>query len=80
MSTARQLEFIKFLRNVGEPSGLQAIIATHSPLLKAYPGARLLRIVRDRLEPIRLEETDHFNMLREFCADSETFVAQALAD
>ena len=78
LSPARQLEFMKFLRRTGEASGFQAIIATHSPLLMAYPGAKLLRIGKYGLEPVRLEDTDHFRMLRDFCADPGSFIELAL--
>src|SRR5271168_976905 len=74
LSPVRQLEFMRFLRCVGEKLGFQAIFATHSPLLMAYPGAKLLRIGKYGLEPIRLEDTDHFHMLREFCADPGSFI------
>ncbi len=49
-------------------------MATHSPILMAYPNARLLRLSKYGLEPIRLEDTDHFRMMREFCLDPHTFV------
>jgi predicted ATPase len=74
LSPTRQLEFMKFLRRAGTRAGFQVIMATHSPLLMAYPGAQLLRLTRDGLEPIRLIETDHFRLLREFCEDPEGFV------
>ena len=80
LSTARQLEFMKFLRRVGESLGFQAIIATHSPLLMAYHGAKLMRIGKYALEPIRLEDTDHFNLLRDFCADPASFIELALSE
>ena len=76
LSPSRQLEFMRHLA-LREPE-IQLIIATHSPLLMAWPGARLLRIEKDRLTPIRLEDADHFKLMREFCADPKGFMAQAL--
>jgi predicted ATPase len=52
---------------------------TESPLLMACPGAKLLRIGNGGLAPVGLEETEHFNLLREFCADPPAFVATVLA-
>jgi len=55
-------------------------MATHSPILMAYPGARLLRITKYGLDPVRLEETDHFRLWREFCLDPAAFVQAALEE
>ena len=58
-----------------EKSGIiQVIMATHAPILMAYPGARLLRLTKDGLAPVTLEETDHFRLMREFSADPKRFV------
>jgi predicted ATPase len=58
-----------------DASGIcQVIMATHAPILMAYPGARLLRLTKYGLEPVTLEETDHFRLIREFCADPAAFV------
>ena len=57
-----------------------AVMATHSPLLMAYPGASLLRLTKSGLEPVRLEDTDHFRLLREFCADPTAFVEAMAQD
>ena len=50
------------------------VMATHSPMLMAYPGARLLRLSKYGLEPVTVEQTDHYKVMREFCADPETFI------
>jgi predicted ATPase len=48
-------------------------------MLMAYPGARLLRLTKYALEPVRVEETDHFRLMREFCQDPAGFVEGAIA-
>ena len=53
-------------------------MATHSPILMAYPAARLLKLSKYGLEPIVVQDTDHYRMLREFCADPTTFVDSLL--
>jgi predicted ATPase len=55
-------------------------MATHSPVLMAYPGARLLRLSKYGLEPVTVEQTDHFKVMREFCTDPASFVAGVLAE
>ena len=56
----------------------QIIMATHSPMLMAYPNARLLRLSKSGLEPVTIEETDHYKVMREFCADPVAFVQSAM--
>lgn len=79
LSPARQLRLLRLLRRMDESRHCQVIMATHSPLLMAYPGARLLRLDRQSLAPVRLVDTDHFRLLSEFYADPEGFVEEALA-
>jgi predicted ATPase len=74
LSPSRQIEFLKLLRAMERSTICQVIMATHSPLLMAYPGARLLSLTRGGLEPIRVEDTEHYRTLREFCADPAGFV------
>jgi predicted ATPase len=47
----------------------QVIMATHAPILMALPGARLLRLGKYGLEPVTLEDTDHYRLMREFILD-----------
>jgi predicted ATPase len=49
-------------------------MATHSPMLMAYPNATLLRLAKDGLEPVTLQETDHYKVMREFFVDPAGFV------
>ena len=74
LSPNRQIEFLKLLRRMEESSHCQEIMATHSPILMAYPGATLLRLAKYGLEPVTLWATDHFRVMREFCADPAGFV------
>ena len=74
LSPTRQIEFLKLLRLMDRSGVSQVVMATHSPMLMAYPNARLLRLTKYGLEPVALEETDHFRLMREFCADPIGFV------
>jgi predicted ATPase len=58
----------------------QVIMATHSPLLMAYPGARLLQLTKEGLAPVRVEDTEHYRAMREFWADPEGFVGEVLGE
>ena len=69
LSMSRQFEFLKLLRRMQQGGQSQVIMATHSPILMALPDARLLRLEKYGLMPVRLEETDHYRMMREFILD-----------
>jgi predicted ATPase len=69
LSPTRQFEFLKLLHRMNAEAMTQVILATHSPIIMALPGARLLRIDRGGFEPVRLEDTDHFRLLRAFTSD-----------
>lgn len=78
LSPRRQLELLAILAEVQLSAVSQVIMATHSPILMAVPGATLLQIGRRGLQPVTLLETDHFRLYQDFIADPEDFVAQAL--
>jgi len=80
LSPARQIEFLKLLRRMDESTICQVVMATHSPLLMAYPNARLLRLSKSGLEPVTVKETDHYRIMREFCDDPAAFVQAAIAE
>ena len=44
----------------------QFIIATHSPILLAYPRARIYQFSESGINEIRYEDTDHYSVTREF--------------
>lgn len=69
LSIVRQFDFLKLLHRLQAAGNAQVILATHAPVLMALPGARLLRIDRHGLEPVALEQTDHYRLLREFILD-----------
>jgi predicted ATPase len=74
LSPARQMEFLKLMRRMDQSGHCQIIMATHSPVLMAYPDARLLRLSKYGLDPVTVKETDHYKVMREFCADPAGFV------
>ena len=80
LSPTRQVAFLKLLRRMEQSGVCQVIMATHAPMLMAYPGARLLRLSKYGLEPVTVEETDHYRLMREFCADPATFIAAMMEE
>ena len=80
LSPARQIEFLKLMGRMEVSQNCQIIMATHSPMLMAYPNARLLRLSKYGLESVTIEQTDHYKVMREFCADPAGFVQAAMED
>jgi predicted ATPase len=80
LSPARQIEFLKLLQMMDRSARCQVIMATHSPVLMAYPNATLLRLTKYGLEPTTVEQTDHYKALREFFDDPRGFVEAAIGE
>ena len=78
LSPARQMEFLKLMRRMDTSGNCQIIMATHSPMLMAYPKARLLRLTKYGLDPVTVKETDHYKVMREFSDDPAGFVEAAI--
>jgi predicted ATPase len=80
LSPSRQIEFLKLLRMMDNSGHCQVIMATHSPMLMAYPDATLLRLSKYGLEPTTVEQTDHYKSLREFFEDPRGFVEAVIGE
>jgi predicted ATPase len=78
LSPVRQIEFLKLLRRM--ESSCQVIMATHSPFIMAFPGARLLRLSERGLKVATLEATDDYRLLLGFCTNPREFVRVALEE
>jgi predicted ATPase len=52
----------------------QFIIATHSPIIMAYPNAHILQLGNEGLAPIKYEETEHLRVMREFIKRPDYFL------
>ena len=78
LSPNRQFDFLKLLRRMQQGGQSQVIVATHAPILMALPNASLLRMGKYGLEPVTLEETEHYRIMREFTGDPHGFVEAML--
>ena len=80
LSPKRQLDLVRLLTEIQTTARAQVILATHSPLLMAVPGARLLEATRFGFLERRYTETAHFKLYRAFTADPDGFIQAALDD
>jgi predicted ATPase len=77
LSPARQMAALVRIHDlVGE--GSQFVIATHSPILMAYPNAMILAVGENGLAPIRYEETEHYTITRRFLNDPSGMLEKLL--
>ena len=60
--------------------GSQFIIATHSPILLAYPRARILQFDAAGITELRYEDTEHYTVTRDFLNHHPKRLEQLLAD
>jgi predicted ATPase len=80
LSPIRQTDLLAILAQVQTTALSQVIMATHSPLLMALPGARILQITRFGLDEVDFRQTGHFRLYESFIRDPEGMIAKALAD
>lgn len=60
--------------------GSQFIIATHSPILLAYPNAKILLFDQAGISEVAYEDTEHYAITRDFLNHYERRLQQLLGD
>jgi len=73
LSPLRVLSLISLLKSLVE-DGAQLIIATHSPILMAFPDAEILLFEGDSITPTAYEDLDHVRLTKAFLNDPESFL------
>lgn len=68
LSPQRQLAMLSRLHDLVE-DGSQFVIATHSPILMAYPNALIYACGARGIHPIGYEETEHYRVMHDFIAN-----------
>jgi predicted ATPase len=71
LSPQRQLSFPRIIHDLATPRHAQFLVATHSPILLAYPGAVIFDLDRDSIQPISYQETKHYLITRDFLNSPE---------
>lgn len=68
LSPQRQLAMLCRLHDLVEQQS-QFIIATHSPILMAYPNATIYECGERGIHPVAYEETEHYRVMHDFIAN-----------
>lgn len=79
LSPNRQLAALVLIDKLVK-EGCQFIIATHSPILLAYPNARILSFDGSGISDIAYEDTEHYAVTRDFLNHTPRRLQQLLND
>jgi predicted ATPase len=75
LSRQRQLSFLILLNDlVRENENIQFIIATHSPVLLAFPGAQIFSFDGGKVHEIRYRDSQPFQLVSRFVADPDRYI------
>lgn len=74
LSPANQLELLRVIHRFRTTSDAQFIVATHSPILMALPGARVFDFSGPAIEEIHYADTGHYQIYKDFMADPQRFL------
>lgn len=79
LSPKRQLEFLSILHCYCK-QGAQFVIATHSPIIMAYPDACIYHFSGEGIREVAYQETDHYLITRGFLANPKRTLDGLLSD
>ena len=79
LSPMRQLAVLSRMKQLVDDSS-QFIIATHSPILLAYPGATILQIDDFGITEVTYRETEHYTVTRSFLENPDRMLAELFND
>lgn len=74
LSPAKQLSLIYHIKEHLKTHQSQFIIATHSPILMAIPGATLYEITENQMVQTNVEDTEHYQITKSFLNDPDLYL------
>ncbi len=74
LSPRSQIELLYIIKNMSNAGHAQFIIATHSPLLLACPGARIYTFDQTQVQPVLYEDTDPYRIYKSFLDDRSKYL------
>ena len=73
LSPTRMMSLLVLMRNLVKKHS-QFIIATHSPILMAYPGACIYQLSQDGIDRVAYRDTEHYQLTRRFLEAPERMI------
>lgn len=79
LSPKRQLSLLIIIKEIlkNHPKS-QFIIATHSPILLAYPNSQIFSFDGQEIEQMKYEETETYQITKNFLNNKEGFIKKLL--
>lgn len=75
LSTQRQLTFLAILHSILEKNThVQFIIATHSPIILAYPNAQIFSFDNGEVKEVQYKDTEIYKTTSSFLANTDIFL------
>lgn len=79
LSPKRQLSFLTRMHDL-ITAGSQFVIATHSPILMAYPDSSIYQFSAAGIQQVGYEETEHYQITRMFLLRREAMLRELMRD
>jgi predicted ATPase len=70
LSPLRQMSMLARIHELVNQTS-QFIISTHSPILMAYPNAKIIQLTENGMNETALEDTDHYAITKQFIEDRD---------
>ena len=79
LSPSRQMAAISAIHQLVE-NGSQFIIATHSPILLAYPRSKIMQFDEMGISEVRYKDTEHYVITKEFLNHHQDMIKYLIED
>lgn len=80
LSPQRQLAFLRIIHELEVPRHAQFLIATHSPILLAYPDATLYQFEDEGIREVTYRETEHYLLTKDFLNSPERILRHLFSE
>lgn len=80
LSPQRQLALLQIIHQLVKDGSSQFVVATHSPMLLAYPEARIYHLSAEGIAEVEYEQTEHYALTRDFLNNRERYLKRLFDD
>ena len=79
LSPSRQMSLLVLMDDLVKRQS-QFIVATHSPILMAFPGAQIYQLDEEGISSVAYEETEHYRLTRQFLNNPKRMLGYLLGE